>query len=335
MKNVFCTICCTNYLPKAITLAESLKNQHPDTDITLCLVEKELPSGIDLLQYFDDVVLAKDIFKEYFEWFIFKYDQLEGSTFVKARYLRYLLNKYDRVIYLDPDIYVYSPLEELLALDRNIIVTPHQINPVSDLKTIDSSVIGFLLCGIFNLGFISINNSKESLAFLSWWENKLEYYCFLDFNRGLFTDQKWIDLAFILFEIFNFKNYGYNVANWNINERHLSRTKENTLLINNYFPLRFFHYSSVDSGKDLRIFRLLASKDSLKVVKKIRNEYKKAITSNDRNNLSKIEWSYNYFNSGERINKLCRTAFFKNAKLRKLFLNPFDFSNEQILSIGY
>lgn len=335
MKTTFCTICCFNYLPKAIALATSIKKFHPNTHIVLCLVEKHLPKDFDIDKCFNQVILAKDLPIEQFEWYIFKYDQLEGSTFIKATLLKFLLLDYDKVIYLDPDIYLYSDLSYLISIEHDIVVTPHQISSCSNLEIIDSSIIGFLLCGIFNLGFICVSKSAVTNVFLDWWEHKLKYYSFLDFNRGLFTDQKWIDIAFVQFNIHSLKEYGYNVANWNINERELNVAQNGEIIVNNKEKLRFFHYSSIDSGKDLRIFKLLASDATFRIVNELRNKYKSEINLLNSNGINQIDWSYNYFNNGEKINKLSRFTFFKNKEIRKALINPFDSNNEYILSIGY
>ncbi len=335
MKTTFCTISCTNYLPKAILLAESIKKHHPDAAVILCLLEKSAPRRLGLSKHFDKVVLAKNLPMDYFDWYLFKYDQLEASTFIKATLLKQLLGTYGRVIYLDPDIYVYSPLQELFELPHDIIVTPHQVNPTSSLKIIDSSVIGFMLCGIFNLGFICVNKTKHTLEFLDWWENKLMYYAFLDFKRGLFTDQKWIDLAYTQFNIHSLTHPGYNVANWNICERDMHISGRDQYFINRNAPLRFFHFSSIDTGKDIRIFRLLARRSTLKTILALRDTYKKRVAKHDKAGLSTTEWSYDYFDNGEKINKLCRFTFFKSKKIRKLFIKPYEASNEKILSIGY
>lgn len=335
MKTSFCTICCSNYLPKATALAKSIKSFHPNIDVILCLVEKELPENFPLNNHFNKVVLAKDLPLENFDWYIFKYDQLEGSTFVKATLLKYILLSYDKVIYLDPDIYLYSDLNPIVNLDQDIIVTPHQITPCSNLEVIDSSIIGFLLCGIFNLGFIAIKKSDDAINFLNWWEHKLKYYAFLDFNRGLFTDQKWIDIAYTQFNIFCLNKFGYNVANWNINERNLEIEPDGSITVNDTERLAFFHYSSIDSGKDLRIFKLLANEKTLKIVNQLRTNYKDEIRNFNYKEITQTDWSYNYYNNGEKINKLSRLTFFKSKEIRKILINPFNSSNEYILSIGY
>lgn len=331
---VFCTICCNNYLPKAIVLSKSIKLQHPDALVYLCLVEKEFPLGIDLNTYFDSVYLAKDLNIDYFDWYIFKYSQLEASTFVKASFFKLLLEKFDDVIYLDPDIYVYSNFDILSELDYSIGITPHQLTPTSDLEIIDSTVIGFLMCGIYNLGFIALRKTENAFSFLDWWEHKLKYYAYMDFSRGLFTDQKWIDLGNLYFDMTVIEDFGYNVANWNCHERLIS-IKNDQILVNELSPLVFFHYSSIDIGKDVRIFRKLLDKEDFNTIMQLRDDYKKHLQNPEFSNLAHLTWSYNYFDSGEKVSHYSRIAFIKSKTLRKKYITPYNESNEKFLSIGY
>ena len=68
--------------------------------------------------------------------FCFRYNILELSTAVKPWLLNWLVQVkgFDRVVYLDPDIFAYAPLREVeAALDRGalMVLTPHLLGELS------------------------------------------------------------------------------------------------------------------------------------------------------------------------------------------------------------
>ena len=64
-----------------------------------------------------------------FRQMAFKYDVLELSCAVKPYCFQYLFREYgyDRVIYFDPDVFVYSSLDAVFSLldDALLVLTPH------------------------------------------------------------------------------------------------------------------------------------------------------------------------------------------------------------------
>ena len=52
-----------------------------------------------------------------------------------------------------------------------------------------------LQAGTYNLGFLVVTRQPDLARFLGWWQEKLEFQCVVDTERGLFVDQKWIDLV--------------------------------------------------------------------------------------------------------------------------------------------
>jgi len=74
-------------------------------------------------------VLSSDLPIPRSRWFHFKYSILELSTAVKPYAFEYLFRSHspDRIVYLDPDIRIYSPLCKVVdALETaDIVLTPH------------------------------------------------------------------------------------------------------------------------------------------------------------------------------------------------------------------
>ena len=119
MKQAACTIVSLNYLPYARALCSSFLCHHPEWKLYVLLVDRLTPN-IDLSSEQFDLVLVEDLDIPDFPSIAFKYDILELNTNVKPTFLKALFRLgYERVIYLDPDIFVYSPLSPVLSALKN------------------------------------------------------------------------------------------------------------------------------------------------------------------------------------------------------------------------
>ena len=52
---------------------------------------------------------------------------------------------------------------------------------------------------MFNLGFLAVRNCPEGQRLARWWAERLKMACWDNPEMGLFTDQRWMDLAPALF----------------------------------------------------------------------------------------------------------------------------------------
>jgi hypothetical protein len=69
---------------------------------------------------------------------------------------------------------------------------PHLFAPIDDGAV--PTELDILRAGAYNLGFIALRANAESRRLIKWWQEKLIDHCYVDLNRGLFTDQRWLDL---------------------------------------------------------------------------------------------------------------------------------------------
>ncbi|WP_068775058.1 hypothetical protein [Paenibacillus sp. FJAT-26967] len=324
------TSICANYLPKAMVLAKSLKETNPAVQFIVCLLERDIHPAARSFEYFDDVILAKDLGFEQFEKFIFKHSIVEASTAVKGQLLLYMLRRYaeeDRFVYLDPDIKVYGELTELAeALDRYpIVLTPHLCHPEDIMDAVMDNELSALQHGVFNLGFLAISRSDEAVRFAEWWASRLAMFCYDDIPRGIFTDQKWIDLAPCYFDVYILKHPGYNVAPWNLSKRKLA-AEAGGFLVNGQ-PLRFFHYSGFDSGANEGMINKYVP-DRSNVVYLLRDEYVRELQEADQAHLGRTNWSYDFYISGERIQRDARIVYRDTPEIPYRVDNPFALGNE-------
>lgn len=185
----------------------------------------------------------------------------------------------------------------------------------------ENAEILILRVGIINGGYIGVKRSMEAEAMLDWWTARLEHYAFNDAEQGLFTDQRWLTAALILFDkIYVLKHDGYNVAFWNINQRSISM-KDGVNYANGK-PFRFFHFSNIHYLRD----NLPDNPSIYKVV----HHYITLIEENEKLYPAHFEWSYDFFDHGERIEDNSRSVFKYNTKFNAHNTNPYSLTNKAI-----
>lgn len=313
------------YLANARLLAQSVKKYHPEWYFVLLYSDANDININWAAEPFDEVLFAHKLpFKNFRSW-AFKYNVVELCTAVKGVAAQYLFDVKgaDKVIYLDPDTVVFSKMDEIVnLLDQHIaILTPHITDAESDEEGIFSHEMAALKHGTFNLGFYAFNRSKESRLFLDWWSYRIQHYAYADFEKGLFTDQKWCNLAPYLFKnIYILTKRNYNVATWNINNRKI--TYENNQWHVNGESLKFYHFSGFGKNfhwadRELNIFT--KEGDPLRDLWKW---YKDIYNKNKIINLS--DWLWGKYDNGETIKQTHRKIYRENLELQQLYPNPFN-----------
>ena len=330
------TICASNYLAKAEVLARSVRLHCTSAALALVMIERSIPEGCsDIISLFDHVILAEQVLASDWAHVFFKYDIIEASTAIKPAAFIALMDEFpdeNSFMYLDPDMVVYGSIDAVqqALLCSQIVVTPHHlVDETSREATIDN-IYRTLCCGVMNLGFLALSRSEEAQKFLNWRWFRCQDFCFIDFSRGLFVDQKWVDLAWGLFETTVLRHSGYNVANWNISQRPLTRQGD-TIFAGEY-PLVLFHFSGIDKGKDKRLLRKY---DLSGISLDLRVSYLHLCRASSAAHLRWASWSYGCFHSGEPIASEARLACARNPDLLSNFSDPYSLSNESILEIGY
>ncbi|WP_435770480.1 hypothetical protein [Nocardioides sp. SYSU DS0651] len=250
----YCTILATNYLPKALALADSLQRHHGEAGAGLVVLlidaqdaaDHDLPDlpgirlvGTDFLGLSRREVLALTTY----------YDLVEFATAIKPLLFKRLLEESEQVFYLDPDTYVTSPMAELpgelAASEGGILLTPHFLHPLPDDAPVSEGHV--LAVGIFNLGFCGFD--RRALPALDWWWARLEWECLFDYMSGLFVDQKWMDFGSDLFRARSLRHHGYNVGVVNLHERPLGLDAEGFSVVGTDDRLRLFHFHAFDTSR--------------------------------------------------------------------------------------
>jgi len=325
---IFYTSICSNYLPKAMALAESVKRYCPNAYFVLCLVERQVPDVAAAYPHFDEIVLAKDAGWGNFDSFMFRHSIVEASTAVKPRFMQHLIERYQeesKFVYLDPDVLVYSNLAELEALldDESIVLCPHLLRP----GNIDME-ISSLAHGSYNLGFLAVSRTQNAIDFLDWWAERLFLFCYDDKSRGIFTDQKWIDLVPSFFDAHILKHHGYDFATWSLLGSDM-RQVDGRYMINGD-PLRFIHFSGLDSGTIDKAIGWWLTDDNKDTFVSLYKEYLSLLVHHGQETLGKLPWTYSTYADGRPVGKAARIAY-RNSELWQTFSSPFDVDDAQIL----
>ncbi len=321
------TSVCANYIPKAKALAFSLKKHNPEARMVLGLVERTKHAAAADPDLFDLILLAGELEIEDFDSFMFKHFIVEASTAVKGHMLKELFRRFpeeEQFVYLDPDILVTGPFLELQQSmsEHDIVLTPHLCEPEETLDAILDNEICALKHGVFNLGFLAVRRSPASERFVNWWSERLREFCYADVAGGLFTDQRWIDLAPCFFDVHVFKNAGYNVAPWNLSRRHPSCDSTGAYWVGDQ-PLRFFHFSGLDSGANEAMLSKYCA-DNESPVFKLRDEYIDLCKRFGQDELGNEPWSFDYYTNGKKILKTQRLAYRMSPEFQSYFSFPFD-----------
>lgn len=152
---------CKNYVGLALVLEQSIKRYYNNLDFYI-FVADELNNDETYPQNVIESKHILDIKDELWQNMSFKYNITEFCTSIKPAVFLHLINEYEKVIYLDPDILFFNNIEAIYKLlDNNLIIlTPH-ITQITEISCSDSPENTWLRSGIFNLGFCGLKNQVK------------------------------------------------------------------------------------------------------------------------------------------------------------------------------
>ncbi len=238
-----CTVITMDRLAHARVLAESFIEHHPAGRVWALVVDDhdhELdPAGEPFI-----VLRPRETDCPAIERMRVTYDAVGYTVAFKPWLLLHVLKETPFIVYLDSDIQVFAPFNELDDCSASVCVTPHLLEPLPcDGKR--PSETDVLVAGVFNTGFVGVRRGEHAERFLTLWAERLIWGCVVNPDRGLYIDQRWLDLLVAMADdVRVMREPGYNVAYWNLTERALTRGPDGWLV--NGQTLRFYHFSSFD-----------------------------------------------------------------------------------------
>lgn len=314
-----------NYLPKVRLLADSIRRHHPEWRIHLALAD-DGPLGADPVHFgVDEVHPVSRLDIPGVRAWIFGHTLVELSTAIKPTVLRKLMAREDcrGVVYLDPDIVLFSPLVEVESAleDADLLLTPHLTDPDIDREVAENERSA-LRHGAYNLGFLAVSPSMAGCRFAEWWERRCLRFCRDDIRNGLFTDQRWIDLAPGLFPGTRIlRGSRLNVAPWNIATRRVTGTVPHGMLVDGE-PLGFYHFTGFDSGAHRAMAMKYAAGQP--AVHRLLDWYAEATGASATDQSPRAPWAFGAFSDGSPIPAQARAVFRDRPDLQGRYADPFD-----------
>lgn len=324
------TSCALNYLPKARALAESLRIHHPEVRFTLCLNDTLPDWFVPGNEPFDQIWTPRDL--GYQRGWIFEHNVMELCTAVKGRALKRLLDEEDAEIiaYLDPDVYLFhrlDPVDEYLG-SASIGLVPHILAPEESDIGVRLTEMSITEHGIYNLGHLFVRRNHQGRTFADWWAARLDKYCFDERERGLFTDQRWVDLVPAIFDgVQILRQPNLDVASWNLFGRTLEQSQptnkgtRSSFKVDGY-PLISYHFSGTGpTGTHRRVREVFDPGNA--ATAEVERIYETAIACNGQGELENHRFGFDTFDNGEPITPNLRKLYRQHGDLRRAFPDPF------------
>ncbi|MDG3003072.1 glycosyl transferase [Paludisphaera mucosa] len=315
-----------NYLPKAASLAHSVKRVHPEATFHLVLSDDMPDCPSRITEAFDSIINIRDLPIPNLSRFIFRHRIVELCTAVKGAAFQHIADVHgaERIYYFDPDIIVSNRLDDLeRALDADsVLLTPHSIEPETEPTAMVDNEHTCLRHGIYNLGFLAVRMDRNGRRFIDWWADRLSRWCYDEVPSGLFTDQRWIDLAPAIFDgIKILRDPQYNVSTWNLSHRRATGRSPYDIAINGR-PLVFYHFSGFDSGAQLMMLDRYGSHSP--VLYDFREWYIDQCERHGQSTVGKIPCRYTRYASGAKVEDAHRLTYRQRDDLMTYFPDPFD-----------
>ncbi|RZL62548.1 MAG: hypothetical protein EOO93_08525 [Pedobacter sp.] len=341
MRAIF-TIISYNYLPLAWSLMDSIaKTNESDFDLFIVVADskkEDLISLKNVKSYNITYLAGEEIFtNENFRLELaFKYDVTEFCTSLKPYTFLKLAdeNKYEGIIYFDPDFIVYSDISDVFEKlqTKLCVVTPHYYNIEENHSGYVSEKV-ILFAGIFNFGFFAINpNHKDGIKLLKWWANRLVDGAYHDKVDAYHTDQKWMDYLPTYFgdDVFIIRKPGYNLAIWNLHQRNIIKDGGKFLVhdigSNNFDNLSFIHFAGFDYNNLEVVHKhyLDVPSNKFPALKELMQEYRMRLQENGFEKHITIPYKYNSFENGKPVIKFHRRLYRVSLGDQIQYINPFS-----------
>ena len=251
--NHFCTITTFSHLYKVQALADSLKAQRREFLLHVLVTNSNADISYSDCKFWKVADLKSELSASVIlEKYSGKPDKLRWS--LKPVFLKFLLQReIGKVLYIDNDQFFYSDYSFLFDLldQHSVLLTPHYY-PNSPKKEQNWLEANFRV-GLYNAGFVGAN--KNAANTLQWWADCCAYRCEKNSFRGLFDDQKYLDLIPVMDEGAHIvRNKGCNLASWN-RELCERTTINGEVKISGEFPVVFIHFNpftlrEIAAGRD-------------------------------------------------------------------------------------
>lgn len=321
-----------NYIGKVRALFESLRVHCGDmtTHWLVADARQAHPPGSLSDGSIDDILFVDDFDSFDDRGWLFRHNIVELCTAIKPEVALRLLSRKDcdLLLYFDPDMVIFSPLDDLLEQLRHasLVLTPHLLKPQREPDAVLDHELCSLRHGVFNLGFFGVRKSAEGEAFLKWWHERCRAFCWGDWREGVFTDQKWCNFVPAFFpDAAILRSSRFNVAPWNINQRHLAGTFDEGFEVDGD-PLGFYHFTGFDSGAHEQVIQKYAAGNQA-VFSLVRWYGQRTRYLAPEHG---IAWSLGSYDNGQEVAASHRVIYRQRPDLQSVFPDPYRTSGDDL-----
>ena len=298
----FCTHFDSNYLPHAISLAESLNTYLNDFSLFMMCMDDESFSFLNSNPIKNTVPIHYSKMENYFpELLVAKQNRNRVEYFFTCSpaVCNYIIKNnlsLKSITYLDSDLYFFSSPKIIFDKIKNksISIIEHRFNWITKRQ---------IKYGKFNVGWITFKNDNEGLKCISDWMSDCLDWCYQKVEEDRFGDQKYLDKWPKKYKnIHIIKCKGANVAIWNIGNYKFSK-KDNQIMVDNE-KLIFYHYANLNQI-DMRCFKTNLSRVFVRLNNIIKNDiylpYVKKLLNNNVLNKTIESKKDNHIKGGFKI----------------------------------
>lgn len=244
-RTVYATYFDVGYLPRALTLLDSLRKHGDHSDVWMLCLDDQTHSylaqaqkpGVHLMRLSEletahpELLTVKDVRSRA------EYIFTLGPTFLLDVF-RQQLRPNDLLVYLDADLYFFDNPARVgndLA-GSSVGIIEHRYSDRLNEK--------LAKYGRFNVGWVGFKNDSAGEQVLSWWAVECLNWCFDRPEPGRYADQGYLD-SFPDFDgVHILADPGFNLAPWNT-QRHSIKSDETGKVSVDGHPLTFFHFHGV------------------------------------------------------------------------------------------
>ncbi len=241
-KRILVTFFDSNYIPKALATYKSLVKVNDNFDLYAFCFDDLSYNVVKKLNYKNFVPVHYSEFEneELIKSKTNKEKMYEYYWSCKPYTIKWIMDKTgaDMVTYIDSDFMFFQNPEPIFEeADRaSVLIQPNNFSYDEEKQ--------FLPVGYYCSCWESFKNNQEGHKVLNWWHQKCMEWCYARFEEDKFADQKYLEKWRIMFKgVKEVTNVGANIAPWNIQKYDLAN-KKGKILINNLWPLIYYHYHS-------------------------------------------------------------------------------------------
>ena len=319
------TIASRNFIANARTTARSFAEHNPGLDFYVLLADRE-DACVNRKTEPWPLLPVEQLGVPDLQKMCFHYGELELSYALTPHAIRHVLDMgYRGVIFLKQETLVLGELASTAqTLERfSALVTPHFMRPTrrADALTWEINV---LRSGVFNGGFVAFADCPQAHEFLRWWEGRTHAHCYLDVERGVHYEQRWLDfLPSLMPGCHVLRNPGINIGHWNLPDRDI--TVREGRFYSDGEPCRVFRFSGYDPSRPELVTRYNEGYrvENTGSAAQIFRIYQQMLEQADHDRAQRLPYAWGHFDNGDPIEPYARRLYREMGAATDRFGNPF------------